>query len=123
MKATDKLIQIFKESKMISNTVSVSEMTSDLDKESYFSEDEEIIFMKDGLEYQIDFTIFYTWDKVNSGGDGYIDENFDYAENGKIEDIHIDFIYDDEGNAYEADYKKDGDLLLDIAEIIKEYIY
>ena len=123
MKATDKLIQIFKESKMISNTVNVSKMTTDLDEESYFSEDEEIIFMKDGLEYQIDFTILYTWDKVNSGGDGYNDENFNYAENGMIEDLHIDFIYDDEGNAYKADYKKDGDLLLDIEEIIKEYIY
>lgn len=119
MTISETLIQDIKKSKLTYNSVDTESYTEDIHDESYFAEGEEMNFELDGKDFTIIFDVEYTWRSVNSGGDGWNDENYDYCEDEESE-ITIQYVYDEDGEEYEADYKNDSELLSKLEKVVDE---
>lgn len=70
---------------MIINMDVPENITQDVYEECFSSKDNYIVFKVGNEDITIDFNIYASWVVSNSGGDGYLNENYDEAE-----DIRID---------------------------------
>jgi len=95
------IVEILGNSEIMSNSVDVNNYTSNVESEHFSAEGEEITIKFNGSEYTIYFDLECRWNCVNSGGDGWENEDYDYPENIRITDIIFSSMYDSEGEEIE----------------------
>jgi hypothetical protein len=118
--------EIIKNSTLVETSIDSSIFTEEVSDESFSSEGEEMDVKIGDTNYIIMFDVDVTWDSVNSGGDGYITDDYDTAENEDV-DITINFILDDEGNEIEFSnnsfsYKENKDLIIELEKFVESLI-
>lgn len=103
MKITkEKIIQLFEQPTEIIEGPDSSAFTEDIHEESYSEEDTYILVKFGEEEWSFGFDLYHTWTAVHSGGDGWNEPSYYYAENEET-DIQLKDVYDEEGDEFEFD--------------------
>lgn len=93
----EKLTQLLEKEIKVLYKPDSEDFTCEVHEESYSEENAYMEVEFDGDLWSFDFNIYHTWYCVHSGGDGWNDPSYYYAENEETE-IELNSIYDEEGD-------------------------
>ncbi|CAG7580554.1 MAG: hypothetical protein SLAVMIC_00473 [uncultured marine phage] len=119
--SNDLIQEIIEKSVLTYKSSDANDFTEEVSEEYYSSDYEEVTVKVGALEYTFIFEVSLSWRSVNSGGNGWDDEDYDYSEDEEME-VEVSDILDDEGDDFELK-SVSSDSMEKIEKFLEEKLY